>query len=197
MSRRTQRLFIVGFAIAIVASTIALDHAGAFGYRGSDWQRFNRQSVRALDVIDGDEFTARLANDGSAQPVTIHLLGVDAPHLPAGHWTREAKQYLEARLKDRAVTLQLDGTQTRDASGALLAYIYVKDGDCLNTDIVRDGQAFADRRIRHTNHAAVEQVENEARKKKRGMWKELGDDQQPQWRREWLEQIRKLHPTKP
>ena len=182
-SRRRLRLS-VGVIVALILAITIAERAGAFRYGGDDWSRFDRKSVIAANVIDGDSFL--VPQLGRAE--TVHLLGVDAP---TSHWSNEAKAYLEARLKGRTITLRLDGTQTRDAQGRLLAYVYITDGDCLNVDIVRDAQAFADRRIKHTFRSSIEQAENEARKKRRGMWSDLTDDQQPPWRREWLRSLRK------
>ncbi|MBC8108558.1 MAG: thermonuclease family protein [Anaerolineae bacterium] len=185
-----RRMHVIGWSVAalIVATAIA-ERAGAFGYRGDDWSRYNQKRVTATEVLGGDTFTATLhANPQNV--VTIRLLGVDAPDGPHSHWYDEAKKYTQARLANRSVVLRLDGTQTRDDQDRLLAYVYITDNDCLNVDIVRDAQAFADRRIKHTMRSAIEQVENDARKKKRGMWKNLTDDQQPAWRQDWLRKLR-------
>ena len=80
----------------------------------------------------------------------------------------------------------MDATQTRDPAGHLLAYVYFTDTDLINLDIVHDGQAFADRRVTHSLHQQIEQAENEARKKQRGMWKEMKWNDQPEWRQEWV-----------
>lgn len=187
-TRRRYRAIVATIVVMVAAIALA-DRAGAFGFRGDDWATFNQKRVRALDVVDGDTFRATL-DDAGATVVVVRLLGVDAPDFPAGHWAAEAKRYTEARLANRSIVLRLDGTQTRDANGNLLAYVYILNSDCLNVDIVRDAQAFADRRIKHTLRSTVEQAENEARKKKRGMWKVLSDDQQPAWRQEWLRKPR-------
>jgi endonuclease YncB( thermonuclease family) len=177
-------MHVIGVSVfALILAVAIAERAGAFGYRGDDYANFDRQTLLAAKVIDGDSFL--IPRLGYAE--TVHLLGVDAP---TSHWSAEAKSYLEARLKGRMVTLKLDGTQTRDSQGRLLAYVYITDGDCLNVDIVRDAQAFADRRIKHTLRGSIELVENEARKKKRGMWKDLTDDQQPAWRIDWLRSLR-------
>jgi endonuclease YncB( thermonuclease family) len=72
----------------------------------------------------------------------------------------------------------------------LLAYVYLSDLDCLNLDMVRDGRAYADRRYRHTFRPQFELAEAEARKKQRGLWKDLTEEQIPPWRREWLQRSR-------
>jgi endonuclease YncB( thermonuclease family) len=65
----------------------------------------------------------------------------------------------------------------------------------LNFDMIRDAQAFADRRVKCSMLGHFEQAENEARKKKRGIWKDLTEDQMPPWRREWLKTWRAAHPN--
>jgi len=174
-ARRRLRV-MVAIVVALIVAVVIADRAGAFGYRGDDYARFDRARVNASNIISGDTFLAASIGE-------VHLLGADAS---AKHWSVESKRYLEARLRDRSITLKLDGTQTRDEQGRLLAYVYITDNDCLNVDIVRDAQAFADRRIKHTLKSAIELAENEARKKKRGLWRDLTDEQQPAWRLEWL-----------
>lgn len=68
----------------------------------------------------------------------------------------------------------------------MLAYVYVGDSDNLNLDLVRDGEAYADRRFRHSMRPQFERAEAEARKANRGLWKEVTEAQMPPWRRDWL-----------
>ena len=165
---------------------MGLDHLGAFGYGGDDWRVFDRRSFAVQRVIDGDTFVVW----HGADEVTVGLLGVAAPQLPAAHWAENAKAYLSGRTLGKTVSLRLDTTRSRDERGRLLAYVYINDGDLLNADIIRDAQAFADRRVKHSMHGPFEQAENEARKKSRGMWKGMHDEEMPSWRREWLKSLR-------
>jgi len=174
--------------LALVAAA-GLDRWGRFGYAGDDWQHFNGRAVAADEIIDGDTFVGHVAAAPNDR-VTVRLLGVDAPDPPSSHWSAEATKYLTARLASREVVLRLDGTQTRDSDGRLLALVYVTDGDCLNVDIVRDGQAYADRRVKHAMRSPVEQAEKDARAKKRGLWRDVRDEDQPAWRLEWIRTFR-------
>jgi endonuclease YncB( thermonuclease family) len=184
---RRRRLRTLAYSIiALILFSSLSDRAGLFGYSGDDYSRFNHRAFPVLDIQSGDTF--RILADNHS--VSVHLLGVDAPDAPTDHWFAESLRYTRARLKDRTITLRLDGTQTRDDSGNLLAYVFITDADNLNADVIRDAQAYADRRIKHTFHAACEQAENEARKKHRGLWRDVTDDQQPAWRRTWLESMR-------
>ena len=173
---------IVLAAIAVVS---ILDYAGAFGYPGNYLRNIDRGSFTISKVINGDTVVAH--------SMTIHLLGVDAPDRPDAHWAENAKTYATNRLLGRTVTLKLDTLEPRSADGNVQGYVYVTDGDCLNFDMTHDGQAYADRRVKHSYHVQFEMAENEARKKSRGLWKELNEEQMPKWRREWLENKEPSH----
>lgn len=157
-----------------------------------DYSRFDRKRVAVASAIDGESFVI-----DDRRRTTVALLGVDAPDAPDGHFSRESAEYLAGRLAGRAVVLKLDGTQTRDDAGRLLAYAYVTDTDLLNADVIRDGRGFADRRRQHTSRPQFEQLEAEARKKGRGLWERIDDaaiddrHRMPAWRREWLRTLKR------
>ena len=105
-------------------------------------------------------------------------------------WARDALEYTRAKVGGRAVTLRLETTSTRDRYRRLLAYVYVGDADHLNLDLVRDGQGYADRRFPHSLRSQFEQAESEARRRGRGLWKDVTEAQMPPWRRNWLKRGR-------
>ena len=90
------------------------------------------------------------------------------------------------RIEHKPVTLRLEQTETRDRYKRLRAYVYVSDSENLHLDLVRSGQAYADRRFRHSMKGQFERAEREARKARRGLWKDVTESQMPTWRREWL-----------
>ena len=170
--------------LLLLIVSVLLDHTSAFGYSGNDFARFDHQTVTITRVVDGD---AMFVRQGDEQTETaLHLLGIDAPHPPADFWADRAEKYLSARASGRTVTLRLDPVGWRNDRGELLAYVYITDADNLNLDIIHDGQAYADRRTAHSLHAPFEEAEKEARQKKRGLWKDVTDSQQPAWRQAWL-----------
>jgi endonuclease YncB( thermonuclease family) len=175
--RRRIRRLRIGLLVALGLLLLWRAFRGA----GDDYSRFDRRTFFVAAAMDGDTF---LLTDRDHTPVT--LLGVDAPDLPTGHFATEAAAYLRGRLEGKSVLLKLDGTETRDPAGRLRAYVYLSDTDLLNADIVRDGRAYADRRIKHTFGPIVEQLESEARKKQRGLWETVTLDDQPPWRQAWL-----------
>jgi len=115
----------------------------------------------------------------------LHDPATDRP----AHWAERSRTYLQARIEGKSVTLRLEPIETRDRDDRLLAYVYLTDGDCINLDLIRDGQAYADRRFKHSYRPQYEQAENEARKKDRGLWKGLTEAQMPAWRRVWLHEL--------
>jgi endonuclease YncB( thermonuclease family) len=164
--------------LLLLLGGVAIDHAAS----DNDWRRYDRRAFGIAAIPYPDEIVID-------DQTTVKLIGVDAPRGDL-HGADQAIEYSRARLKVGQVTLRLEATQTRDSAGRLLAYVYLADNDCLNLAVIRDDKAYADRRTRHTFAPQYEQVEAEARKKARGIWKDLTEDQMPPWRRQWLAQLR-------
>jgi micrococcal nuclease len=188
--RRYRRFTYAG--LIVLALSAALDRAGLFRYQGDDWRSFDHKTFLVTHVADGDTVVVRPVGGGAE--TRVRLLGIDSPELHSGdnagrpdHWANEARRYTASRVERKPVTLRLEQTGTRDRYKRLLAYVYVDDSDNLNLDLVRDGQAYADRRFRHSMRSQFERAETQARKARRGLWKDVSESQMPPWRREWLE----------
>src|SRR5438034_50192 len=124
--KRRRILRWVAFSVLIlIFLSVALDQAGAFGQSGSDVSRFDHKSASVTRAIDGDTICVRQANDD--RETTVHLLGVDAPELPASHWSENAAKYTSARTVGRTVTLRLDPIGWRNERGELLAYVFITE----------------------------------------------------------------------
>jgi micrococcal nuclease len=189
--RRTYRRFTYA-GLVLLALSAALDRAGFFRYQGDDWRNFDHKSFLVTHVADGDTVVVRPTGGGTE--TRVRLIGIDAPELHSSedggrpdHWALEARRYTTSRVEHKPVTLRLEQTETRDRYKRLLAYVYVDDSDNLNLDLVRDGQAYADRRFRHSMRSQFERAENEARRSRRGLWKDVSASQMPTWRRQWLD----------
>jgi len=189
--RRRRRLRRWAFAgLLVLALSAVLDRFGLFRYAGDDWRNFDRQTFLVIRVADGDTLTVAPVTGG---PETrVRLLGIDAAEMKSAsgsggdYWAHEARHELMSRAKGRQVLLKLDQTETRDRYKRLLAYVYLDESDNLNLAMVRDGHVYADRRFPHGLRHAFEQAEAEARRKGRGLWKDVNMDRMPPWRREWL-----------
>jgi endonuclease YncB( thermonuclease family) len=190
--RRRRRIRRTVFSLlALLALSIVLGRWDLFGRRsGDDWAIYDKQSFVVMHVVDGD--TIDVASALGAKYTRVRLLGIDAPELHGDDgqpqfWAESATKYAAARSDHKTVTLKLEPTETRDRYGRLLAYVYLSDAEMLNLSLVRDGQAYADRRFRHTMRPQFEQTENAARKKGTGLWKEVKVAQMPAWRQRWME----------
>ncbi len=174
-----RRVRIVAVSLTVfVIGMIGLGRLGFFGASQNDWQTYDRRAFTVEKVTAGDRMTL-------AGGTCVRLLGAAAPE--AGKpGEAESLAYTRARLAGQIVTVRLEPTQTRDADGLLLAYAYLTDGDNVNLDLIHDGHAYADRRVKHTFASSFEQAENEARRKPRGLWDGLRTNDQPTWRRDWL-----------
>jgi endonuclease YncB( thermonuclease family) len=156
---------------------------------GDDWAIYDHQRFEVTRVVDGDTIDV-IAHPG-ATPTRVRLLGIDAPELHGDggkpeYWAEASRKYAAARSEHTTVTLRLEPTQTRDKYKRLLAYVHLSDTETLNVALVRDGQAYADRRFRHTLRSDFEQAENAARKKGTGLWRDVNVEQMPEWRQRWL-----------
>jgi micrococcal nuclease len=176
-----------GYLILLLLVASALHQQ--FGKKSNDWTRFDHRTFVVSKVVDGDTIQVR---DADGTDATVRLVGVDAPEMDdpstgrPSHWAERATAYVTARAEGKSVSLRLEPVQTRDRYERLLAYVYLSDGDCLNFDLVRDGQAYADRRFKHSYLPQYAQTENEARRKQRGLWKDVTEEQMPPWRRAWI-----------
>jgi micrococcal nuclease len=201
LRRRARTRAGVAITVILLAIAAVLDHFNLLRHGGDDWKRFDQQSAQVTSVVDGDTIRVRLGTELEETPV--RLIGVDAPEMNFGqsrspdYWAERATRYLEARCEGKQITLRLDQTETRDRYDRLLAYAYLSPGENLNESLVRDGQAYADRRFKHALRPQFEMTESQARGKRTGLWKELKATQMPAWRQRWLEEQSKKNAKTP
>lgn len=184
--RRISRAIVIT-GCTLFALFILLDHLGAFGWHGDDWSRFDRQTFTVSRILDGGALTLR---DPGGRETAVSLIGVAAP-VGSEYWAAESARYLADHAAGKSVIVRLEPTQTRDAAKRLWAYLYLTDADLLNADIIHDGHAYADRRVKHSLGPMLILVESDARKHHRGLWGQVKDDQQPAWRQQWLKELHK------
>jgi endonuclease YncB( thermonuclease family) len=153
-----------------LAITAGVDHLA--GRPGDDWARYNHRSVVVSAAPTGN---AIRLHDGT----TVRLLGIADPNPDAVPW-------LTANVVGHHVTLLLPTVGTRDPAGRLLAYAYLDDVTCVNVALAHEGLAYADRRSADVMAGLIDAAEDDARRKKRGLWAGLRFDQMPAWRQAWL-----------
>ena len=122
-------------------------------------------------VPDGDG--ARLADRRR-----VRYIGIDAPEMGGRDvtpepWAAEAKEFNRRLVEGKTVRLLRDTSET-DRYGRLLRYVYVGD-TFVNAELVKAGLAGVLTLPPNTRHAALfETLEAEARRARRGMWKDDG-----------------------
>jgi micrococcal nuclease len=190
MNRRrfTRRQLAIALALALLTLS-ALDHAGVFGFRGSDRVRYTDAIATVIYVADGDTFDIDMP-DGRRPKTRIRLWGVDCPEIsheegvPDAHFGRESADFVQEHLVGRQVRIALDPNRTpRGKYGRLLAYVYLEDtGEMLNELLIAEGLAYADRRFKHAMKQRFIKIEKRAMKAGIGLWETVTPEQMPDWR---------------
>lgn len=127
---------------------------------------------RVEKVSDGDTIAVRRGNSREL----VRLIGVDAPEIE-GPYRRAEKGGVESRieleklLQGKQVILEFDAQQgLRDQHGRLLAFVYTGNVQ-VNREQISRGYALAYRKFKHAHREEFIRLENEARARKRGLWK--------------------------
>jgi micrococcal nuclease len=126
-----------------------------------------------IGITDGD--TIRVLVDGEKN-LRVRLHGIDAPE-KGQPYAAKAKEFVGDECFKKRVTLKLHG---KDRYGRLLAEVVLPDGHTLNHRIVTAGFAWWFRRYA-ANDEQLRELEEAARKAKRGLWAD--PDPVPPW--EW------------
>ena len=115
--------------------------------------------ARVVHVADGDSFAVA----DSSGTTRVRLYGIDAPEHDKPY-SREAKKMLSDLIYGKLVHIdEVD----RDRYGRVVARVQV-DGTDVNAEMVRRGAAWVYRK--HTSDARLIELEDEARRARRGLW---------------------------
>lgn len=109
------------------------------------------------EVIDGDSIM-------TASGIEVRLAHIDAPEYNQP-WGEEAKAFIKQMALNHMVILKVIG---KDNYGRTLAEVYLSDGRNLNQRLVMEGLAWHYRR--YSNDRYYQQLEFEARAKRKGLW---------------------------
>jgi endonuclease YncB( thermonuclease family) len=162
-----RRLFI-----CIVASVMLI-----FGMVAADASQ--KMQGEIMQVKDGDTVVISPAEGG--QFFICRLYGIDAPETarrgragqPHGE---ESTRKLKQLVLGQTVDVKLTGRRTHNREVCIIR----KNGQDINLEMVRLGYAWAFRRFLEMPHASEYiSAENEARKNKRGLWKDTNPT--PPW----------------
>jgi endonuclease YncB( thermonuclease family) len=127
------------------------------------------------EVVDGDTLRVRAA--GSAESVTVRLIGIDAPErthpsLGKEFFSDEAAAHLASLCGGKTVRMEKDLEET-DKYDRLLRYVFLPapDGRLLNVEMLGAGMARAYTRFPFSRKDAFLSAEGKARREGKGLWK--------------------------
>lgn len=153
----------------------------------SDLEKYNQKEFTVVKVVDGDTIDIDIP-DGKYKTTRIRLLGIDTPETaksPRGemYYGPEASQFAkDTVLNKRVIVILNENAKPRDKYGRLLAYIKLADGRILNEELISNGFAYAYTIFKHPDFEKYIELEETARKGKKGLWKNVTPDQMPKWR---------------
>jgi len=134
---------------------------------------------KVIRIIDGDTIDVinTVANaSASNKPVRVRLSNIDAPEKKQAYGSWSAKQ-LSALLTSDHVNIEYRGT---DKYGRILGTVYV-NGINLNREMVRAGAAWVYERYNADNE--LPDIQNQARKSRRGLWGDANPIEPWIWRK--------------
>jgi hypothetical protein len=162
--------------VAISAFTLFITSI-VLAHRADDWTTFDHHTFHVL-CISAENTLEIQTKAGATQTITLDgIVPVDA----TGPWLIE-------HVINRDITLMLATPQTRNSAGHLKAFVFLGNEN-LNVELVKAGLAYADRRAKTVMDGLIDPAESDARKKKRGIWYGMTDEQMPAWRKAWLRSL--------
>lgn len=140
----------------------------------------NAENVRFLNIIDGDSLLVEY--EGYSQEV--RLIGIDAPEWGQEYGT-QAKAHAMSFCYGYSLRLEFDKGR-KDRYGRLLAYVYCGE-KMLNEEMLKAGLALAVKVKPNVKHyTRFKQLEEKARKERRGFWLRGGLKMTPSvWRKKY------------
>lgn len=182
----------IGLVIVVaLAGLILVDRLGLLAPRTTDdSRRYDEKVFTVVRVVDGDTLDLDVPDLIGDKPFTrVRLWGIDTPetrHPKHGqmYFGAEAATGAEQLVLGKTVTVRLEPFKhSRDKYDRLLAYIFLQDGRMLNEELLSAGLAYADERFGHICSYRFEQLQEDARRRKCGLWQNVRPDQWPDWRR--------------
>ena len=130
-------------------------------------------SGKVVKVVDGD--TIDVLQDRTT--VRIRLNGIDAPEKGQAFGNR-AKQFVLDVAAQQTVTVEITDV---DRYGRSVGDVYLPDGRNLNREIVAAGYAWWYRK--YSNDQTLGRLEEEARRDRRGLWRDKNPVPPWEWRK--------------
>ena len=123
--------------------------------------------VTVVRVVTGQ--TLEVQRSPEADPVTVRLLGLDAPDIQQAPWGEQSTQFLRQWLEGQTVQLESD-REERDRFGRPLAYVWF-DQQLVNEQLILSGWALAVTRSPNLRYdERLHHAQAVARTLHRGIW---------------------------
>jgi endonuclease YncB( thermonuclease family) len=158
------RAFLAGFSLLLLGLLVVSPAAAETGI--------------VDEVVDGD--TLRVRTAGSADALTVRLIGIDAPErthpsLGKEYFSDEAAAHLASLCRGKTVRME-KGAEETDKYDRLLRYVFLPppDGRLLNEEMLVAGMARANTRFPFSREDAFLAAEGKARREGKGLWKDGG-----------------------
>ena len=152
----------------------------------NDWDKYNEKSFTVVKVIDGDTVDINVPDENDAT-TRIRLLGIDTPetknpYTDVMYFGPQASKFTADMVLNQQVAVIMDKTsKPRDKYHRLLCFVRLADGKILNEELISEGFAYADTRFPHSFLEKYTQLEETAKKEKKGLWKDARKNQLPKW----------------
>jgi len=184
----SRKAVVAAIAAVVLIGLVACDRMGLFGrQQESDPVKYDGKSFKVARVVDGDTLDVDIP-DGRHQHTRIRLWGVDTPEtvkpglVKPDHFGPEASEFAKKAASGQTVKLELEpGRETRDKYGRLLAYVILPDGRMLNKVLIDEGYGYADPGFEHHLKGEFARAERDARKNRRGLWKDVRNEDLPDY----------------
>ncbi|MBW1850225.1 MAG: thermonuclease family protein, partial [Deltaproteobacteria bacterium] len=133
----------------------------------------------------GDWRTVRHVNDGDtvvlADGVHVRYIGINTPEISHKDQTAEpygyaAKKFNERMVLSKKVRLAYD-VERHDQYGRLLAYVFLEDGTCVNSALLKEGLAYyLPRKPNMRYDDLFHRLQQDAMSNHTGMWRDWKEE---------------------
>jgi len=175
-SLKQRKAISLVIALVIIITIALLDRGAGLLPVADDWHRYHGQSFEVLRVVDGDTLVLAVS-DGQDATTRVRLWGVDtaemhanAPDRPPDPWAQQATDFAREAVEGNRVTLYLQEHRLRGGYGRLLAYVEMPNGQTLNAALIEQGLSKHDERWGHDRAEHFDELEQQAREGRRGLW---------------------------
>ncbi|MDO9510900.1 MAG: thermonuclease family protein [Bacteroidales bacterium] len=120
-------------------------------------------SGKVIKIIDGDTYDALIQGN---KTIRVRMEGIDAPEKGMPFY-RVSKNHLAKLCFNTYVSIQISRLESR---GRVIAWTFLSDGTELSHEMIKSGLAWHFKKYNSDNDLA--KLESEARKLKKGLWKD-------------------------